>query len=237
MNGSDPSPKIGILNEKHLHAALKAWYARPGDPVEVRVDGYVIDIIQDGVLIEIQTGNFSSIKRKLIRLTTNHAVRLVYPIAFEKWILKPSSHFSEELARRKSPKRGCALDIFSQLVSFPALIQNKNFSIEVLMTQEEEFRRHVPGRAWRRKGWIIEERRLLDVVERHFFHNPIDFLELLPPSLPAAFTTTDLARTLKISRRLAQQAAYCLRKMDTIASIGKQNRSLLYQRIKTKKHH
>jgi hypothetical protein len=36
---------IGLLNEKPLHAALKQWYARPGDRFEVAVDGFVIELI------------------------------------------------------------------------------------------------------------------------------------------------------------------------------------------------
>ena len=56
---------IGLLNEKPLHAALKNWVAQPENQLEVAVDGFVIDIIQDGVLVEIQTGNFSAIRRKV----------------------------------------------------------------------------------------------------------------------------------------------------------------------------
>ncbi len=74
------APAIGTLNEAPLHAALKAWYAASGAQTEVIVDGYVIDLLQDGVLVEIQTGNFRAIRRKLIALTAaGHPVRLVYP--------------------------------------------------------------------------------------------------------------------------------------------------------------
>ncbi len=52
---------IGTLNEKPLHAALKEYYAKPDDQFEVSVDGFVIDIVQGDLLIEIQTGNFASI--------------------------------------------------------------------------------------------------------------------------------------------------------------------------------
>jgi hypothetical protein len=72
---------IGKLNEQPLHAALKAWYARPEHPVEVPVDGYVIDLVQGERLIEIQTGNFSDIKRKLHELVPRYPVRLIYPVA------------------------------------------------------------------------------------------------------------------------------------------------------------
>jgi len=54
---------IGTLNEKSLHADLKKWYTQPGDQLEVPLDGYYIDIVRDDMLIEIQTRNFSSIKK------------------------------------------------------------------------------------------------------------------------------------------------------------------------------
>ena len=57
--------QIGTLNENPLHAALKAWYARPGDRIEVPVDGFIVDIVRDDLLVEIQTGNFSAVKEKL----------------------------------------------------------------------------------------------------------------------------------------------------------------------------
>lgn len=49
--GMAPTPSqaqsgIGTLNEKPLHAALKGWYARPGDRFEVPVDGYLVDIVR-----------------------------------------------------------------------------------------------------------------------------------------------------------------------------------------------
>ena len=38
------APTIGTYQEKSLHAALKAWYAAPGDRIpEQPVDGYVAD--------------------------------------------------------------------------------------------------------------------------------------------------------------------------------------------------
>jgi endonuclease III-like uncharacterized protein len=72
---------IGLLNEKQLHASLKQWYARPGDQFEVAVGRFVIDIVRGDLFIEIQTGNFASVKSKLTNLADSHQVRLIYPIA------------------------------------------------------------------------------------------------------------------------------------------------------------
>src|SRR5690349_24776811 len=99
-------PGVGLLNEKALHASLKQWYARQGDRFEVPVSGFVIDIVRDDLLIEIQTGSFASIKSKLSRLVRSHQVRLVYPIVQEKWIIRSATGDPGRVLRRKSPKRG-----------------------------------------------------------------------------------------------------------------------------------
>jgi hypothetical protein len=221
---------IGTQNEGPLHAALKEWYALPGDRTEVPVDGYFVDIVRGDLLIEIQTTGFRSIKGKLVGLVDRHPLRLVYPIAREKWIVKLASDMEAQATRRKSPKRGAVAEIFAELVSFPGLIANPNFTLEVLLIQEEEIRRREPGRAWRRRGWVIHERRLLAVVGRRLFASPADLGELLPPDLPEPFTTADLAETLGKSRWLAQKMAYCLRETEVLAVVGRRGRSILYAR-------
>ena len=67
---------IGLLNEKSLHSALKHWYAKPGDRLEFPLDGYIVDILRGDQVIEIQTGNFSSIKHKMRNLSCRHRVSL-----------------------------------------------------------------------------------------------------------------------------------------------------------------
>ena len=56
---------IGTLNEGALHAELKEWYRRPRDRAEEKVEGYVVDLVRGRLLIEIQTGNFAPLRRKL----------------------------------------------------------------------------------------------------------------------------------------------------------------------------
>jgi hypothetical protein len=218
--------------ETSLHAALKAWYAQPEDQVEARIDGYIIDVVHGETLIEIQTRSFTAIKAKLLDLVPRHRVHLVYPIAREKWIVKVARDREKVLGRRKSPKRGRPVQVFEELVSFPGLIAEPSFSLELLLTQEEEVRHHDPRRGWRRRGWMTHERRLLGVVERRRYETPSDLAALLPPSLAAAdappFTTADLARALKERRRLAQRMAYCLREMGVLVPVGKRGNAILY---------
>ena len=220
-------PGIGLLNEKPLHASLNQWYARPGDQFEVTVDGFVIDIVRDDLLIEIQTGNFASIKSKLTKLARYHRVRLVYPIVQEKWIVRSATRNGKGAIRRKSPKRGRMEDLFWELVSIPQLLLNPNFSLEVLMIRGEEVRRYEAKRKLRR-GWLIEGRRLLEVLDQRSFGQSADWLRFLPDGLEL-FTTSDLATQMNMRRELAQKIAYCLREARMIELIGKRGRSNLYR--------
>lgn len=231
--------EINTFNEKSLHAALKSWYAGADGALEVPVDGYIVDVVRGDLLIEIQTGNFSNIKDKLLALSATRDVLLVYPIQREKWLVtppdgaKPGSQAAQRKTstRRKSPKHGTAEDVFSELVRLPPdLIRRPTFSLEIAFTHEDELRHYDARRGWRRNGWVSDDRILLDVVEQRRFACPADFAALLPPELPAAFTTTDLARALHRPRWLAQKMAYCLREMDVIVRIGHRKRAYLYTR-------
>lgn len=219
---------IGVLNEKSLHAKLKEWYFQPGDRFEEIIDGFHIDIVRNKLLIEIQTQNFSSIKRKLTVLLKQFAIRLVFPIAREKWIVRFAKDGTTQLGRRKSPKKGNIFNLFEELVSSPNLIKDQNFSIEVLITLEEEIRRDDGLGSWRRRGWSIADRRLLEVVNRRIFEKPSDFLTLIPPTLPDPFSTKELAECTNQPRWLTQKMAYCLCKMGVVEAVGKNGNSVLY---------
>ena len=222
------SHDISTLNEKPLHAALKRHISRAYDEHEVLVDGFLIDIVRGDLLIEVQTRNFSASRRKLTTLVAQHRVGLVHPIARDRWIVRESADGRKQLGRRRSPKHGAAEDIFEELVSIPALMGEANFSLEVLVTQEEEVRRQGKARAWRRGGWSVHARRLLDVLESHVFETPADLAALLPDGLPEPFTTADLAAGLARPRPLAQAMAYCLREMGAIRAVGKKGNTILY---------
>ncbi|MGD2061899.1 MAG: hypothetical protein PVF87_13590, partial [Acidimicrobiia bacterium] len=210
------------------HADLKQWYARPGDHFEVPVESFVIDLVRDGLLIEVQTRGFSSMKEKLTTLLDlGHRIRIVHPIPAEKWIVKVEDD-GTILDRRRSPKRGAVVDVFSELVSFPELVATQDLEIEVVLTREEEYRVHTPGRSWRRKGWSVMERRLIEVVESVSIRGLDDLIGLLPDGLPEPFTTADLAAVSGRPRRVAQQMAYCLRKTGVIEMVGKKGNTVEY---------
>lgn len=215
------------MGETSLHDEVKRWYSQPGDRVETWVDGYLIDIVRDDQLIEIQTGNFSAIKAKLEDLVSRHPIRLVHPIAQTKWIVRLDSR-GERVSKRRSPRRGRVEDLFLELVYIPHLMMEPNFSLEALLVQSVEELIDDGRGSWRRRRWSVHDRRLLDVVGRATFSTPANFLKLLPATLPEEFTTRELAESLGLRANIAQKTTYSLRHMDIIEIIGKRGRANIY---------
>lgn len=221
--------KIGTLNEQALHSALKEVYAGGVGRVEVLIDGYIIDVVQGDLLIEIQTQNFYAIKKKIFQLIPNHAIKLVYPIASEKWLIKLKEDCNNDFLRRKSPKRGRPLQVFNELISFPELMGHQNFGMDIVMADVEELRRYSGKKSWRQNGWQTIEQRLVRVVNTITLQKPADLLMLIPGRLPDKFTSADLQKLAKMPLRLAQKAVFCLRKAGAIKQSGKHGRYVLYE--------
>lgn len=219
--------------ETTLHAALKDFYTLPGSSQEVLVDGYWIDVVQGDLLVEIQTGNFSALKPKLNDLLDRHTVRLVHPIAYEKWIVRLPAVGDTPVSRRKSPRRGRLEDIFWELIRLPGLLAHPNFSLEVLLTREEEHRRDDGKGSWRRGGQSIADRVLLEVVDRRLFQTPSNLLALLPSGLSQPFTNEQLSKALGIRLKLATRMVYCFRGSGLVEIEGKKGRKHLYRIIQS----
>jgi len=224
------STALSTYREGSLHAAVKQIYAGPGGRTEEMVDGFVVDVVRDGELVEIQTASFASAARKLRRLVESHRVALVHPIAVERWLLRVDAG-GVVVDRRRSPKRGRPLDVFEELVAFPELVAHPNFRLELLMIREEEVRGPIPAGARYRypREWWRLDRRLLEVVDTIRIDTPADLLALLPEDLPATFTTADIVASSRRSKRLAMRSAYCLSKAGSIICVGRAGRLLTYQ--------
>ncbi len=218
---------IGVLREGPLHAAVKALLAEPGDRLEVPVGRFVIDLVRaDGELVEVQTGSFAALGKKLDALLDDHRIRVVHPVAAERRIVRVDEN-GEVLGARRSPKRVTAVAVFDELVAFPSLLTHPNLTIEVLLLSEDHVRGPQPATAHRRTR-DPGERRLVDVLDRVVLRTPQDILAALP-ALPAEpFTTRELAARLRCSRVLAQRAVYCLRMIGIVEPAGRRARAPLH---------
>jgi hypothetical protein len=217
---------IGELREGPLHRELKRLY---GDTFEVRVDGFVIDVVRaDGELVEIQTGGFSALRTKLDALLDRHRIRIVHPVPAERRIVRVDAD-GEVLSTRPSPLKPGPSTIFEGLVSFPTLLSHPHLTLEVLLCREDHIRAPAPTRG-RRYLRDPGERRLVEVLERVELAQPADAAALLP-ALDEPFTTRDLAAAMGVKLALAQKTTACLRALGQLESAGKRDRAPLYVRV------
>lgn len=214
-----------------LHIALQLYYAGEDGGIEVPLDGYRADVLRDGVVYEIQTGSFGNIRAKLEKLARKYPIVLVYPVAQRKQIVYLDPETGEELASRKSPKRGDLHEVFGDLLHLRTLLRRKNVSLEIALLEERELRQDDGQGSWRRRGVSIVGRQLTGIVSTHRYQEPKDLLDLLPADLPRDFTTADLQRTSGCRKVVAGRMAYALRHLGVIRQVGKQGNAYVYRRV------
>ena len=222
---------IGVLNEGALHAALKAQYVGADGQVEVSFGDFVADVLCDGVIYEIQTSSFSGLARKMHALAELSPIVLVHPIPQAKYLLRLRDTETGEFTRRRSPKRGTIVHILRELVYLPELLNHPNFSVEVVLTEEEELQTYDPKARRGRGGWRRKGRHLLNVVERCRLSCADDLWSFVQDGVPEEFATQELAAAMGQPKSLAQQLAYCLRHLSAVDICGKTGNALIYRRI------
>jgi hypothetical protein len=215
-----------------LHLALQRHYAGDTGVLEAELGAYRPDVLRDGVVYEIQTGAFSAIRKKLRELSRTHRVVLVYPIPYEKIIVRLDPSSGEELSARRSPKRGALLDVFDELLYIPDVLQRATVSLEVVMTIQRELRRDDGRGSWHRKGVSVVGHDLVEILQTHRFHHATDFLRLLPHGLPKRFTVADISQAARVNHSAAGRIAYGLRRLGAIRQVGKQGSAYVYERTK-----
>jgi hypothetical protein len=215
------------MREGPLHAALKAALAEPGDRLEVPVGRFVIDLVRaDGELVEVQTGGFGALGKKLDALLDEHRIRIVYPVAAERRIVRVDEH-GQVLGVRRSPKRATTVAVFDRLVAFPSLLTHPNLTIEVLLLREDHLRRPRPATT-RGRTRDPGRRQLVEVLDRVTLRTPQDILAALPALPVEPFSTRELAARLRCSTQLAQRTLYCLRSIGIVEPAGKRGRTPLH---------
>ncbi len=216
--------------ETTLHRQLKALYAGRVARCEQWVDGYRIDAIFRGRLIEVQQASLSALRGKVRDLVQSHSVLVVKPLFTNKVILRRDPQTQQIISRRLSPQHESVWDLFLDLVHFVDVFPHPRLTLEVVLTEVEEHRIDKPHRRRRHKQYVVADRCLTEIGEKFRFRTAADLLRLLPESLQEEFTTAELAAATGLPRWWAQKVAYCLRKTNAVTTIGKRRHAWLYAR-------
>jgi hypothetical protein len=153
----------------------------------------------------------------------------VYPIASEKTIVVYDAKKENVLYKRRSPKKGELIDLADEIIHIPGLITHPNFSLEVLLTKEEDIRSADGKGSWRRKGVSLIDRKLLDIINRVHFDQARDYLRLLPGDMPSAFTNRQLAKLMRKPIRKIQKLTYSFKKMGLLEVIDRQRNAQVFR--------
>ena len=224
--------------ETSLHRELKSVFAAKPDAVEVPIDGYRIDAVDDnGWLIEIQHASLSALRHKVSQLLTlGHQIRIIKPILTQKWIETLESRQGPVLRRRKSPKSARERDVFRELIHFTQVFPHPKLQLELLEVHVLEQRLDRTKKRWAKKSFDILDVRLLSLGATRCLVRSQDLWAILGnPTLPTDFDTETLSSALNEPRWFAQQIAYTLHKCGATTLCGKRGNARVYRKTRSRK--
>ncbi|MCI8332254.1 MAG: hypothetical protein HFE78_05465 [Clostridiales bacterium] len=221
---------MGTYQEKTLHSVLKYYYEPEIDYHEVKLGRYIADIMKNHEIIEVQTGSFTPLKRKLSFFLPDYPVTIVYPIAHIKWILWVDPVTGEVTKKRKSPKEGSPYSLFMELCRIKDVILHEHLHIKIAMLDMEEYRYLDGWSTDRKKGSHRCDRIPVAFDSEIVFHAPEDYLFFVPEELyQVEFTVSEFGKCCHIRPRLASTTVRMLRYMGLIDFVGKRGKAYVYK--------
>ena len=197
---------IGTLGEKTLHAVLKYFYEEDDAFHEVKLGGFNADIARNGSIIEIQTGSFYPLRKKLDQFLVSCRVTVVHPIAVNKTLCWIDPESGQIVSKRLLSKKGRIYDVLKVLPAIKELIDDDNFTLTLIMLDIEEYRL-LDGRDSTRKRRATKLEKLPTAyVEEIVFQEKRDYMMLLPDVLGNAFTFAEFQKAVRLQRVAAHRA-------------------------------
>ena len=221
---------VGVMGEKGVHAVLKRFYQPDVNAQEIRVGRFVADAVTgDGSILEIQTGPFAPLRKKLAVFLERYEVTIVHPAYGSRWVRSVDPQTGELLSRRRCGRPESAWKLFYALPAIREYLDRPNlhFLVPVLEVRE-----------WRVKGDRRRSRRdrvPSELLAEFRFAGPQDFLSLLPEELSEPFTSADLAAAAAIDRSDAQMYLYVVHQLGLLDRVGKRGNAYLYAHAQEEK--
>ena len=215
---------IGTYQEKTLHKVIKNYYEPNLEFQEIKVDGYICDIVKDDIIIEIQTRSLNKLVKKLEVLLTSRKVIVVYPIPHIKYLTWIDN--GEIVSTRKSPKVGSIYDIAKELYKIKWFLNNPNFELTVLLIDLTEYR-NLDGYSKDKKRGSTR----YDCVPKELYDEITisDYRMFVPFDEP--FTSKEYAKKIKENLSRAQTLLTILQYLKVVEVIGKDKRYNVYKKL------
>lgn len=220
---------IGRLQEKELHATLKFFLDPDERHHEVRLpEGPVADIFDGERVIEIQTGNFSALRPKLIRLLERYPTTVVCPIVRHKTVCWVDPGTGERTAPRRSPKTGAFWDMAPQLIYILEQLFHPRLTLQIQLIDVDEYRLLDGWGNGGKRGAHRMERIPTALGPMAEIKLPDDLRIFLPDDLPRPFTAAQYGRRVKMNGRKLSAAIRLLQHAGVIVRAGSDGKRYLY---------
>ncbi len=219
---------IGTLGEKTLHSILKNYYEPYTENHEIRIGNYVADIVGEKGIIEIQTRNFNTMRKKLSAFLEVADVTIVYPVAMTKWLCWIDQTTGEVTEKRKSPKKGVPQDIFYELYKIKDYLKSEKLHFKICMLEITEYR-YLNGWSYdKKRGSTRCDRIPTDILGETDIYSINDYIKLIPDNLCGNFTSKDFSKASHISVSSSQTALNILNYLGIVKRSDKKGNSYIY---------
>ncbi|MBR1758209.1 MAG: hypothetical protein IJ744_05715 [Lachnospiraceae bacterium] len=223
---------IGKLQEKTVHAVCKYYLEENEAYHEVKVEGLVADICRaDGSIVEVQTRNFDKLRAKLRRFLPEHAVEVIYPMPFEKWVIwmDEDGALSEP---RKSPKKGKPVEACYELWRIKEFLDDPNLTVRLLLFDVEEYRLLNGWSKDKKHGSTRYDRVPRKLREEIVLHGFSDYREAFVPvfTFPEEFTAKEFQKANHMTQKRASYALGFLREIGVVTQVGMRGKAYVYRR-------
>lgn len=220
---------IGTLGEKTLHMVLK--FALEPDPSkhESKVGNFYADIKNDNEIIEIQTRNFNTLRKKLTQFLEENFVTIVYPVVHKKYLIWIDKENGEITKRRKSPKTGSAYEIFPELYRIKQFLTHPGLRLKIVFINAAEYRNLDGWSEDRKRGSSRHERIPEDFVGTLDIKAADDYIKLIPENLPGNFTSKDFKTKSGLSQHNSRIALNVLKFVGAVEQTGKKGNQIVYK--------
>jgi Cof subfamily protein (haloacid dehalogenase superfamily) len=211
---------VGTLNEKAIHATLKAYYSNDGDS-EAKIGSYYADVVGENGIFEIQSGNFGKLNAKLDVFLRAAHVTLVYPFQRIVHNVLIDEQTGEIIKQTKSYKYDRSR-FFLELYRIRGLLTDPNLTVcvaelEITITKIRDNK----GKIGRKT-----DKRPLKLLREIYLKKPEDYGFFLPVNLPARFTRKELEKLKpKCDSSLLLEI---LEYMSVVHKVGKTGNSFTY---------
>ncbi|HHU23780.1 MAG: hypothetical protein PHG08_08255 [Bacilli bacterium] len=217
---------IGRQKEKSLHLLLKKHLCPDETKHEVKINNWIVDIFDNNIITEVQTGNFHHLKSKLASLLLNYKVRIAYPMATEK-IIHWENPDTGEVTSRKSPKKAHPLRICKELYFLREFLNNPNLEIAIVPCKINEYRL-LDGYARNKKKGATK----VDQIPVHFdeviaLNKKEDYQKHLA-HLPEKFSVKNFKSLMPLSPKEASLTIQVLKTVGAISMVEKAGRAYIY---------